>query len=99
MKIRFNISWTVLFLYLMGSMAHAEYRVYELKISKPPTKYVRMVTTTFDHIQYPTYYSLNAGEIIEYVDSWMCWENTANFAKLCPNPKTVPTVALTEQKP
>lgn len=63
----------------------AEYRVYKLQVSKEGNP-VREVISTLDHIQYPDYYPLSAGESLTYVDSWMCWGRTEAFESPCAPP-------------
>ena len=77
----------LLFLFIPIQPISAEYRTYELKIKDHSNQKERLIITTFDHIQYTDYYALNPNESIEYVDSWMCWGNTANFKSPCPKPK------------
>lgn len=66
--------------------AVAEYRAYELLISNVDKETQRRVITTLDPWQYPGYYPLNPGEVVEYVDSWMCWGSTHGFKPICPRP-------------
>lgn len=66
--------------------ARAEYRAYELKIENTETNKGRTEISTLDHLQYPRYFPLAAGEKISYVDSWMCRGNTSNFKKPCAKP-------------
>ena len=67
----------------MQFLAFAEYRVYQLEIENSETGQTRNVQSTLDHIQYPRYYPLERDEVISYVDSWMCWENTNGFRPAC----------------
>jgi hypothetical protein len=66
--------------------ASAEYRAFELLITNQVTGQSRIVISTLDHIQFPQYYPLNAGEIAEYQTSWMCWDNTSH-QQTCPKPE------------
>lgn len=79
------------FLAIIAMSASAEYRVFELIISKKikdgKLQPVRTVTHTLDPIQFPEYYPLNTDEIISYVNTWMCRGNTSQFKPYCPNPK------------
>jgi hypothetical protein len=77
---------TLLFLSVATLTANAEYRAYRLEIVDENSQVLREVLTTMDHLQYPAYYSVNAGEYVRYGDSWMCWGRTDQFAKICPNP-------------
>ncbi len=73
--------------------AHAEYRAYELSIENLDTGTTRTVTSTLDHIQYARYYHVYSNEVVYYVDSWMCWDNTGQ-RPICakPEPGPAPTV-------
>lgn len=81
----------ILFFVAIALSASAEYRVFELIISKKTKdgklQPVRSVTHSLDPIQYPEYYPLNPDEIISYVNTWMCRGNTSQFKPYCPNPK------------
>lgn len=75
--IQIVLAWTfVLF-------AHAEYRVFELEIMDIESGKARNVQSTLDHIQYRTYYPVGRNEVVSYIDSWMCWENTNGFRPAC----------------
>lgn len=64
-------------------LAFAEYRVFQLQIDNVETGKTRQVQSTLDHLQYSRLYPLEKNEVITYVDSWMCWENTNNFRPAC----------------
>ncbi|MBK8203438.1 MAG: hypothetical protein IPK68_14280 [Bdellovibrionales bacterium] len=68
-----------------SSRAWGEYRAFELRIYRPDDGTERLIRTSFDHIQYPNYYPLRQGELIELKSSWRCWGNTGNFEPICPN--------------
>jgi hypothetical protein len=72
---------------LLVSTAHAEYRVFELVIQNTADKSERIVTSSLDPLQYPGYYDLRQGEIAMYRTTWMCWGDTSQLTKYCPNPK------------
>ncbi len=74
-----------LFVLLLMPSVNAEQRAYRLNVMKGETK-VREVISTLDHIQYPGYYPLNAGESIEYGESWMCWGRSEPFEPACSQP-------------
>lgn len=74
---------------LSGLKANAEYRAYELKIEDTEKGKSRTVVSTLDNLQYPRFYPLEKNEVISYVDSWMCRENTAN-KPICPKPSESP---------
>lgn len=73
---------------LLASSAHAEYRVFVLKISKrAPASDSRLVTSTLDPEQYRGYYPVALDEDITYIETWRCYGRTDNFKDFCPNPK------------
>lgn len=78
--------WIVFFA-LFSCPSSAEYRAYLLTIKNEKAGSERKITSTLDHIQYPGYYPLAAGETVLYSDSWMCRGNTANFTTICPKTK------------
>ena len=80
-------------------LTKAEYRAFLLEISNSETGQSKRVTTTFDHIQYPSYYPLSSRESIQYVDSWMCWENTNKMRPICPQPEREPASPTTKSNP
>jgi len=69
-------------------IAHAEYRVFTLKITNTQTKDYRLVDSTLDPIQYPYYYPVQKDEIVQYIDTWRCYGNTGGEKPHCPNPRT-----------
>lgn len=71
---------------LLSFEAHAEYRVFLLKISKAEQP-DRFVPSTLDPLQYPLYYPLNAGETVSYTETWRCRGRTDYFKDYCPNPR------------
>jgi len=75
--------WPAVLISLLTSLAHGEYRIFQLQIENTETGQSREVSSTMDHIQYPQVYPLNKGEVVRYLDSWMCWENTNNFRPAC----------------
>lgn len=75
-------------------IAHAEYRVFTLKITNTQTKDYRLVDSTLDPIQYPYYYPVKKDEIVQYTDTWRCYGDTSGERPLCPNPKLNPDPAL-----
>lgn len=69
--------------------AHAEYRVFLLRIAKrSDAQDYRLVTSTLDPLQYPGYYPLKPDELITYDDTWLCRGHTGYEKPICPNPKT-----------
>ena len=64
-------------------LAFAEYRVFQLQIENTESGKSRQVQSTMDHLQYPQYHPLEKNEVISYIESWMCWENTNNFRPAC----------------
>ena len=96
MKYRMILS--AFFLFLLTNTAHAEYRVFVLKISKrapasapgaPPaaTSDYRLVQSTLDPEQYRGYYTVLPDEDITYIQTWRCFGRTSDFKEFCPNPK------------
>ena len=80
---------TILFLILIfafQSLAVAEYRAFNLKITDTLTNQERFVKSNLDPIQYQGYYQLKPTEIITYTDSWMCKGRTNDQAQICNNP-------------
>ncbi|MNL27844.1 hypothetical protein D3C87_1494630 [compost metagenome] len=86
------------FLFLLSNPAHAEYRVFVLKIAKrapasapgtapAPSSDYRLVHSTLDPEQYRGYYTVLPDEDITYIDTWRCYGRTDNFKDFCPNPK------------
>lgn len=73
--------------FFLSQLLFADYRVYELNVSNQVTGESRVVTSTLDQIQYPSYYPLQPNESIAYKQSWMCFGNFSKFKKHCPNPK------------
>ena len=74
-------------------VAFAEYRVFQLRISKaaktaaePAAPGFREVLSTLDPEQYRGYYQVAADEEVKYVATWRCYGRT-NGRDLCPNPK------------
>lgn len=76
---------------ITGNLSWAEYRAFELKISNTQTGKTRTVRSVLDQGQYPQYYYLSSAEIIEYQDSWMCYERSDNFKPICANPHETST--------
>lgn len=99
------------FFVLLSHSAHAEYRVFVLKISKrapasaeapagmpTPSSDYRLVHSTLDPEQYRGYYPVAQDEDITYIDTWRCYGRTDNFKDFCPNPKAQ-NAALTAPAP
>ena len=81
--------------FVFPDLVLGEYRAYELRITNTSTGDARTVVSTLDNLQYPVYYPLQASEVIQYVDSWMCYGNMSQFHPICPKP----AVLLTPQPP
>lgn len=77
--------------------AHAEYRMFTLRITNTQTQDVRLVNSTLDPIQYRTYYPVKAEEQIVYTDTWRCYGRTDDFKPPCPSPRA-PAEAPAEQQ-
>src|SRR6185312_13871251 len=84
--------------FIFPDLVLGEYRAYELKITNTDTSQSRTVVSTIDNLQYSTYYPLQKSEIIEYVDSWMCYGNTGDFQSICPKPDRSTASLLTVPK-
>ncbi|HRO66587.1 MAG TPA: hypothetical protein PL182_03375 [Pseudobdellovibrionaceae bacterium] len=86
---------SVIFLF---APAHAEYRVFLLKIEKQapspgqaslspdPSRPARFVESTLDPEQYRGYHPVAPDEVVTYVDTWRCRGRT-DRRPLCPNPR------------
>lgn len=75
-------------LLLWSLSAQAEYRAFLLKIVSADGASVRYEKSFLDPLQYPSYYHVNPGEKITYVDTWMCRERT-NDQPFCESPHAV----------
>ena len=81
------MKWVILAAVIFFSArAMAEYRTYVLNIVDQESGKERKVQSTLGPMQYATIYPVNANEVVEYEDSWMCWNNTAN-KPTCPKPE------------
>lgn len=69
-------------------VARAEYRAFTLVITDTRSQQTRLVTSTFDHLQYPGYHPLRSWETVAIQDTWMCWGRQGDFKPICANPKT-----------
>jgi hypothetical protein len=78
---------TLTILTLQSQRANAEYRAFELNINDTEKGTTRIVKSTLDHLQYPKLHPVRKNEVIEYVDSWMCYENMSNFRPICAKPE------------
>ena len=100
MKYRMILS--AFLLLLLSNSAHAEYRVFVLKIAKrapassakasadkspPVSQDYRLVQSSLDPEQYRGFYPVGLDEDITYIDTWRCYGRTDNFKDFCPNPK------------
>lgn len=79
-------SASLLLLVLVGVNSRAEYRAFELKISKKedPTQF-RLVISTLDPFQYAGYYIVREDELVQYTRTWMCRGRTSELP-ICPDP-------------
>ena len=77
----------------LSVIAHAEYRVFTLKITNKQTQDYRLVDSTLDPIQYPYYYPVQKDEIVQYTATWRCFGRTGDEQPLCPNPQLTPDPA------
>jgi hypothetical protein len=81
MKI-FSFIFILFFVY----SAHAEYRVYQLKITDTTTKKSREILTTLMPKAYIFYYPIRSTEMVEMMDHWMCWKRSDGYQKPCTRP-------------
>lgn len=75
----------------LGSTVHAEYRVFMLRIEKPPTEpgqppEVVTFPSNLDPEQYIGYYPVGPKDRITYIDTWRCRGRTDN-KDYCPSPR------------
>lgn len=77
----------------LSVIAHAEYRMFTLKITNKNTQDYRLVDSTLDPLQYPYYYPVQKNEIVQYTDTWRCYGGTGGEQAPCQNPKTLPKSA------
>lgn len=94
-----NFGGLFLFLGLASVVAHAEYRMFTLKITNTKTQDYRLVDSTLDPIQYPYYYPVQKDEIVQYTDTWRCYGRTGGGQPPCPNPKTATAAAANQTSP
>jgi hypothetical protein len=81
--------------------AHAEYRVFVLKIEDSTTGQSRTVETTLDHLQYAGYYPVRSNEKVTIQETWMC-RNRSDLSqdieqKYCLNPRSPASVPKAPQ--
>ena len=76
-------------LFLFASNAFAEYRVFQLRLSRGAGE-VREVLSTLDPYQYTTYYPVDPDVSVEYMDSWLCLGDTSGFREYCKKPNRQP---------
>ena len=75
-----------------ADFAHADYRVFTLKIEDSTTGQSRTVNTTLDHLQYGMYYPVHPTEQVTIAATWMCRNYRSDVSqdieqKYCPNPR------------
>jgi hypothetical protein len=79
------------------SLAHAEYRVFQLSIQDQKTGTERVVMSNLDNLQYPGYYYVKPTETVTIKDTWMCWRRSDRSQdpeqKYCTNPKSLAPLA------
>ncbi len=87
---------------LSVSPALAEYRAFELMISKkdaqgkPDPKQFRLVLSTLDPLQYYGYYIVREDEVVQYTRTWMCRGRT-DEQPICPDPKLISKPVATSE--
>jgi hypothetical protein len=75
--------------------AFAEYRVYKLRVFRYPAQKDRFrsepvtseVLSTLDHRQYQAFHGGHRVARVEYVDSWICTDDTSHYKSYCPPPE------------
>lgn len=80
--------FSLLISFIIVPRAFAEYRAFRLKITNTNTGQERLVMSTMDHLQYPDYFPVHAGETVQYVESWKCKGNTSGYKPICAPPST-----------
>ena len=83
---------------LFSLTAHAEYRVFQLRLTKTDG-FTKEVLSTLDAYQYTSYYPVEPDVSVEYVDSWLCLGDTSNFRKYCEKPITREAASIEEPNP
>ncbi|MEI7972932.1 MAG: hypothetical protein WCH11_01040 [Bdellovibrio sp.] len=83
-------------LFLFAILALAEYRAFWLKIETAEKKSFRSEISSLDPLQYPSYYPLNPGETIVYIDTWMCKGRTGPLERPCRSPRESEILAALE---
>jgi hypothetical protein len=88
-----NLGLLFLFLLIFPTpRSMAEYRVFLLKISTPPSEPgqpedSRMIESNLDPEQYRLYYPVYPQEKISYIDTWRCKGRTDYFQPFCRSPR------------
>ncbi len=72
--------------FLLTPPAHAEYRVYKLKITDTEKKTSREVLSTLMPAAYLYYYPVRSTESVVIEDHWMCFARSDGFKKPCTRP-------------
>jgi hypothetical protein len=72
-------------------LAHAGYRVYQLKIEEYNASgkldKIHLVLSTLDHLQYEHYNAGYGRMRVTLADTWFCPGDTSHFRGYCPPPK------------
>lgn len=68
------------------TIAKAELRAFQLKITDSQNGTERMVVSRFDHMQYPMYFTVKKSEVVEIHQTWMCWNRSDYAGSLCAPP-------------
>jgi len=58
-----------------------------LEIRNTDGTVVKTFKSTLDPDQYRGFYPLQDGEMITYIDTWMCFGRTENFQPICASPR------------
>lgn len=73
-------------IFLASQGAHAEYRVYRLRLTDTKSQKSREILSTLMPQQYVFYYPITPYETLQIVDHWMCWGRSDGFKKYCTRP-------------
>lgn len=83
-------------IFLITSLALAEYRVFQLQIlTYQPDGITVAETQSFPHYldpeQYRGYFPVKPNQKVQYTDTWLCPGRTSHHKPFCPNPRAVIT--------
>lgn len=96
MQFRHLILFTIGLLF-SPSISRGEYRVFQLRFTDGTGKITKEFPSTLDPLQYPGYYLVPKGTLIQYTDTWMCPGFTGDMKPLCLNPKATLDQSIPEK--